>query len=343
MLYIEPESKDAAFHFSAEEYIVRDYPWDEPVMMVWQADRCAMLGCNQIAQAEIDMDFAKHAGIQIIRRSSGGGTIYTDMGTLLYTVIVPYTEDRYPPDIAKEDVAGPVVGALNMMGIHAVAEGRNDLIIDGRKISGLAQYIRHGRICTHGSLLYNTDLETLARVLRGDGDKIRSGAVRSVRSRVTNIIEHMDNPRSIEEFLGLFKQNLFRGRVFRERSLSEDDFVQIDRIYQQRYGNPSWTFTQSPKYTFHNSKRFTGGRVEIFLDVARGVVTSCSIRGDFLGVTPIRGLELELENILFQYNDFYKALCGIPLQPYLGSITADEFLSGIFMCCGAESHVMERR
>ena len=330
MLYVESESSDAAFHFSVEEYIVRDYPWNEPVFMIWQADKCAMLGANQIAEAEIDMGCAKREGIQIVRRSSGGGTIYMDLGSFLFTLIEPYTEERYQLDAAREKAAGPVVKALNMMGVPAEFKGRNDILVDGKKVSGLAQYARHGRICAHGSLLFDTDLEALARVLKTDDEKIRTKALRSVRSRVANTKDYMEHPCSVEEFREFLKRYLFSELDLREQTLSEHDLSQIGRIFRERYGDASWTFTQSPKYSFHSSKRFNGGKAEVFLDIANGAVASCSIRGDFLGTVPVRGLEQALEALPFQYQPFLDALGGISLQPYLGGITKDELLSCIF-------------
>jgi len=330
MIYIETESKDAAFHFSVEEYIVRHYPWGEPVMMIWRTDKCAMIGGNQIVEAEIDVGFARRQGIQIVRRSSGGGTIYTDPGALLYTVIQPQQAGCDSQEIARVHVAGPVVAALNKMGVPAKIEGRNDILVDQKKVSGFAQYARRGRLCTHGSLLYDTDLEILADVLRVDEEKIRSKALKSIRSRVTNIIDYMEPPCSLTEFLGLLKKHLLTGADVIRYMLTEHDLAEIDDIYLKQYGDPDWTFKRSPKFSFTNSKRFPGGKVEVNADVVKGIVNSCSIHGDFLGVSPIRELEMLFENKLFQYQAFADELSKVPLQPYLGSITQEELLSCFF-------------
>jgi len=330
MIYIETDSLDAAFHFSVEEHIVRTYPWDEPVLMIWRTNKCAMLGSNQIAQAELDVRYAEQEGIQIVRRSSGGGTIFTDPGTLLYTMIQPYSDEYYPLDIARQQVGGPVAEALEKMGIPARVEGRNDILVDGKKVSGLAQYVQNGRVCTHGSLLYDADLEMLTRVIRVDDEKIRSKALKSIRSRVTNLKEHLANPCSALEFRELLKQHLFCGQNVREVKLTDHDLSQVDAIYREKYGNPLWTLERSPKFTFSNSMRFPGGRVDVGLDVVKGVVSSCSIRGDFLGVVLIRGLESLFEGLPFQYQAFSDAIEGVSLLPYLGAISADELLSCIF-------------
>jgi len=329
-LYIQTNSKDAAYHFSVEEYITRNFSSDEPVMMIWQTKKTVMLGNYQVAAAEVNMGFAEEAGIELVRRSSGGGAIFTDLGTLLYTMILPYTQGQCTRQIAKETVAGAVVDALNKISIPAVHEGRNDILLDGKKISGLAQYIRRGRLCTHGSLLYDTNLDMLAQVLNVDEDKIRSKAIRSVRSRVTNIKPHMKQPLEVEDFRNLLKQKLFEGREIREYTLSEGELEAINCIYREKYANDCWTFESSPKFTLHNSKRFPAGKVEVYLDIVKGAVASCSIRGDFLGTVPIRGLEEQLEKQAFQYDVICDVLDGIMLEPYLGGITKSEFLSCIF-------------
>ena len=330
MIYIETKNRDAAFHFALEEFIMRDYPFAQPVMMIWQTGKCVMLGNNQSAEAEVDMGYLKREGILLIRRSSGGGAIFADPGTVFYTVILPHDKDRYPLTIAKEDVAEPVVQALRKMGVPAVVEGRNDILTDGKKISGFAQYSRYGRICTHGSLLYETDLDALAQVLQPDEKKIRTKALRSVRSRVANIKEYMNPPCSTLEFRDLLRRYLLSDRQAGDYFLTEHDIEQINEINVKKYLNPSWTYEQSPAFSFHNGKRFTGGKVEVYFDITKGAVSSCSIQGDFLGVIPISGLERVFEGKRFTPPDFCRALDGIELQPYLGEITKEELLSCVF-------------
>ena len=330
MIYIETGVRDAAFNFSVEEYVAKHFPRDEPVMMLWQASKCVMLGSNQIAEAEVDIGYSDKEGIQIVRRSSGGGTIFTDFGTLLYTVIRPYTKDCDPLEVAKECVAGPVAEALRSMGVPAKIEGRNDILVEGKKVSGFAQYIMYGRINTHGSLLFDTDLEMLSRVLRPDEGKVRSKAIGSVRSRVTNISDYMDHPCTITEFKELLKQSLFAGLQIMEHTLTDRDLFRIGGIYREKYGNPSRITEQAPKFSYRNSKRFAGGRVDAHFDIAKGVVTSCKIRGDFLSVIPIGSLEKMFEGKLFQRRIFAEVISGISLHLYLGNITGDEFLSCIF-------------
>ncbi|MDR3322313.1 MAG: lipoate--protein ligase [Synergistaceae bacterium] len=332
MLYIEAESTDAAFHFAVEEYLLLHFQSDEPVMMIWRADKCAMLGCNQIADAEIDLSAAARLGVQVVRRSSGGGTIFIDMGTLLYTFIMslPYNGLTDVKDIEREYVAGPVARALNRMGIPARIEGRNDILVENRKISGLAQYIRRNRLCTHGSLLYDADLDTLAQVLKPDEEKIRSKSIRSVHSRVANLAQYMDVPLSTEKFRDRIKENLHKSLNFLEYNLTEVDIVQIGRILREKYANPDWTFGKAPRFSFHNYVRFPAGKVEVFLEVRDGIIDSCRIAGDFLGLEPIVELEEHLESKAYKRHDIEEFLGRMELEPYLGGITREQLLSCLF-------------
>jgi len=328
--YIKPHGTDAAFHFSVEDYFMNHAPLTEPLFMIWQADKCAMLGSNQVAQAEVDLTYAHETGITLVRRQSGGGTIFTDMGTLLYTLILPETEGKSPQEIVREIFAAPMVRALNKLGIPAEMAGRNDLLVDGRKFSGLAQYARKGRVCSHGSLLVDTDLDMLTRVLQVDPEKILSKAIQSVRSRVTNLSEHMDTPMSALDFWAMLEDKLKEEWDLQPYELSPSDLATIDTIYRQKFGNPDWTFGKAPPFSLHNSIRFPGGKLDLFLDVKNGIIRACTICGDFLGTQPTRELEEKLEGVTLQYEAVEAALKDLDLTPYLGGITKEEALTCMF-------------
>ncbi|MDR1580661.1 MAG: lipoate--protein ligase [Synergistaceae bacterium] len=332
MLYIEPQSADAAFHFSVEEYFMTRAHADEAIFMTWRTGKCVMLGCNQIAHAEIDIRLADKSGIQIVRRSSGGGTIFTDPGVLLYTVILPlpYRGTNDVKRLESDYASGPVVSALRGMGIEARAEGRNDITLNGAKISGLAQYVKGNRLCTHGSLLFSANLDELAAMLKPDDGKIRSKALRSVRARVANISPLLPGVEDIEDFRRLLKINILEEQTDDEYVLTADDIARIEEIRRLKYANPDWTFGHAPKFSFHQTKRFAAGKVEIFLDIAEGVVKSCVIRGDFLGVTPIRGIEELLESQPYRRDAINRVLENADMSRYLGGVTKEQFMECVF-------------
>ena len=289
-----------------------------------------MLGSYQIARAEVNAPYAREQNIQIVRRQSGGGTIFTDMGTLLYTLITPDPGDMTPANIVREIFAAPIIRALHKLGIPAELKGRNDILVAGKKVCGIAQHARKGRICTHGSLLYDTDLDMLESVLQVDAAKIQSKAISSVRSRVANLKPHMEPPVSTPEFWVLLEEKLSEEWNLVPYTLTEADLAEVDNIYRERFGNPDWGRDRAPRFSLHNSKRFPAGRVEVFLDIAREMVVEAAICGDFLGTVPIRGLEAALEGRPFQYEPIAEALAGIELRPFLGEISTDELLSCLF-------------
>ena len=329
MLYIKPDSKEAAFHFAVEEYLLDHSAIDQPIFMIWQTERTAMLGLYQVVSAEVDREYAKEAGIKIVRRQSGGGTIFTDPGTLLYTLILPQAGSDLQA-VLREKLAGPVASALGKLGIPAKVEGRNDILVEGKKVSGLAQYARRGRVCTHGSLLYDTDLDMLAAVLQVDEEKILSKAIKSVRSRVTNLREYIATPVSTQEFWTLLEQKLAEHWELEEYKLNETDLAKVNEIYNQKYANPDWTFGRDPKFTLRGVKRFPAGKVEVYLEVAEGKAIACTICGDFLGTAPIRELESAFEGKAFNREAIADALAGVDTRPYLGDITREQLLSCIF-------------
>lgn len=305
---------------------------DEAMFMTWRTGKCVMLGCNQVAHAEIDVRLADESGIQIVRRSSGGGTIFTDLGVLLYTVILPlpYHGTSDVKRLESEHASGPVTSALRKMGIAASVEGRNDILLNGAKISGLAQYVKGNRLCTHGSLLFSANLDELAAILKPDDGKIRSKALRSVRARVANISPLLPGVGDIEDFRRLLKENVLEGKNAAEYILTPGDIADIEEIKRLKYANPGWTFGHAPKFSFHQAKRFAAGKVEIFLDIAEGVVKSCVIRGDFLGVTPIRELEELLESRPYRRDAVTSALEGMDMARYLGGISKEQFMECVF-------------
>ena len=321
MMLFEDPSKKASFHFAAEEYIMRDIKPTEPVYMVWQTGDTVMLGANQIADIEIDREYARFNGIDIVRRSSGGGAIFTDMGTLLYTIIIPYHDYMDPKEVAREYFSQPVTCVLRKLGVDAKAEGRNDIQIDGKKISGIAQYMKYGYLCTHGSLLFNADIEKLSRVLTVDQEKITSKAIRSVSSRVTNISNYSKTNDISALIAGLIESSSTERSIFSER-----DIVKINEIKQNQYESRDWTFGHNPPFTFRNAFRFPDGRVEVCLVIRNGVIEDCRIFGDFLALRSVFEIEDVILGTLYDGDSLSAVISNLKLTDYFGEVSKREFL-----------------
>ncbi|AMJ40555.1 lipoate--protein ligase [Anaerotignum propionicum] len=330
MIFIQPKDTDAAYHFAAEEFCMSSMGQTQDIFMLWQTDRCAMLGSNQIAQDEIDFDLAKQHNVQIVRRSSGGGTIYTDKGTLLCTRITPFSSGDDAKEIGRTQLAEPIIMALQKMGIHAEIKGRNDMLLEGKKISGLAQRLGKNCLCSHCSLLFDTDLSVLESILTVDESKLKNKGIASVRSRVTNILNHLSEKYDTQTFKALFKEALSEILPFELYSFSQEELASIEKIREEKFANPLWTYRTNHNFTHHSEKRLPLGKVEVYYEVKDSTISSCSIRGDFLSIKPIDELEKHLADTAFDKEALMTRLNEIDLLPYLGGIGAEEFLSILF-------------
>lgn len=330
MIFIQPKATDAALHFATEEYCMTALGHKQDIFMLWQTDRCAMLGSNQIAQDEIDLALAKQNDVQIVRRSSGGGTIYTDKGTLLCTLITPFSPEYDTKEIGRTRLAEPLILALQKMGVQGEIKGRNDMLINGKKFSGLAQRLGKNCLCSHCSLLFDTDLSVLEKILIVDESKIKNKGITSVRSRVTNIRQHLPDKHTTQEFKTHLIQAMAELIPMNTYAFSPEELAVIEKIREEKYANPLWTYRTNHNFTHHNEKRFPLGKVEVYLDIKEGRIASCSIRGDFLSIKPIEELEKHLTHKAFDKDALMAWVNDADLLPYLGGITADEFLSVLF-------------
>ncbi|MDR2505059.1 MAG: lipoate--protein ligase [Oscillospiraceae bacterium] len=328
MIYIEPAQQDAAYHFAAEEYVTQSFPQHDIVWMLWRNKPCVMLGQNQVADAEVNLREARRLGVAVTRRASGGGTIYTDEGTLQFTRIAPFSLGAGSVEREREALSEPLLYALRQIGANAKLDGRNDITLDGAKVSGMAQYYTRGRACSHASLLYSANLDALARVLRPDEDKIKAKALRSVRARVRNVADTR-SATPLSGFLPILI-NVIKEYGAAEHVLTPADHAAIERVRAEKYASDAWTYGKSPAFSFRSAKRFPQGNLDVSLDVAQGVIKNCVICGDFLGVLPTASLETRLVGVPYILADVRACLAGMDLRPYLGGIAADEFVSVMF-------------
>jgi len=330
MIFIEPKSFDPAFHFATEEFCMKHFP-GKTIWMLWRTDQCIMLGSNQIPGLEINLDVAKKHNVTLVRRPSGGGTIFTDPGTIQYSVITPYTKGMDTKKVKEEVLAATMLQVINeKLGVRAKLEGRNDIVIGGRKVSGLAQHISNGQLCGHGSLLYDTNLEILTEVLNPGEDKIKGKAIRSVRSRVTSLRSHLSPSLETEEFLRFLKKEWMDKNNMEEYILTGSDIEAIHKIRIAKYANDEWTYGKTPKYTYHNRVKYPLGIVEVFLKIEKGMIKECSIKGDFLGLLPIGELEEAFVRLSYQRERVEKMLAKKDIAPYLGGITKAQLLETMF-------------
>ncbi|KAA8679083.1 lipoate--protein ligase [Clostridium sp. HV4-5-A1G] len=326
MRYIETNSTNATYNFACEVFCMKRFKNDK-TMLIWQADNCVMLGRYQTAQTEVNFDAVKKIKADVIRRNTGGGTIYTDLGTLLYTFIMPVNNFE---DIDFSTTCRPIVYSLNKMGIKAELKGRNDILVGAKKISGNAQTVEGNVLCSHGSLLYNSNLDLIQDLLIVDKAKIKSKGIASVRSRMTNIIEYMPVRYSLYEFWQRLKEYLSEKEVMTEYRLSAEDIMEIERIRDEKFATWEWNMGNAPKFNYSNELRFPNGKVSVKLDINSGVVERCKINGDFLGLMPIEALEKIITGTKYSYEDMKMKLNNVNFDIYFRGISKDQFLKCIF-------------
>jgi lipoate---protein ligase len=328
MIYLETNSQDPTLNLALEEAVQE---WDQPenVMMLWQNRNAIIVGRYQNAEKEVNFDAANEIGAKVVRRSSGGGTVYHDMGNLNYTFI---RSIDYHQRLDLTILSKPMEEALNFMGIPALIQGRNDITLEGKKISGTAQRIHNKKLLHHGTLLFNTNLDVLQSVLNVNPSKIVSKGISSVRSRVTNIKEHVSEEKfpDIQAFWqGLVEAFAKEGPLTRVEIPAEIQ-ERAKFLQETKYQTWEWNFGHAPAFQYRNTKRFTGGNLEIDINVENGLIIDCRICGDFIGLVELDDLENSLVGIRYASDDILQKLHTVDLPLYLGSISAEEVVTCLF-------------
>lgn len=329
MKFIKNDSLNPYFNLALEEYCLKNLKSNEDYVILWRDEPSVIVGKNQNAIEEINSDFINHNKINVVRRITGGGAVYHDEGNLNFTFVT--TVDKLAAiDFKKYTI--PIINALGKFGVEAELSGRNDITIQDKKISGNAQYIHKGRLLHHGTLLFNSELDILGKALNVKKDKIQSKGIKSVRSRVTNINEYLTSEISIDEFKNLILKYLFefQGTSPEEYCLSNEDMNNINNLIKDKYSTWEWNYGKSPSFNFKNRRRFTGGSIEVFLDIKKGIVNECKIYGDFLAVYNIQDIEQKIKGSRYVKEDVKMLLEKFNIQKYFGAISVEEILECFF-------------
>ncbi len=313
-VFLYNSSTDPYFNLALEEYLLKSK--SENFICVWRNAPTVVVGINQNTVSEVNTAYTAKNGIKTVRRLTGGGAVYHDLDNVCYTFIAPYEKDSETFKIWSM----PVVEYLKTLGITAEFSGRNDLTIDGKKISGAAETVFKDRLLHHGTLLFNTDTEKLSFALKENKLKISDKAIKSVKSRVTNIKEYLKSSLSTEEFLlGLiahFKKN------FKEYVLDSDDIIAIEKLKLEKYSTFEWNVGESPKGENFSTKKFPYGIVELRFNTEKGKLKNIKINGDFFSISPISELENALTNVKYLRSEIVASLKSV--GDYIKGATAEE-------------------
>lgn len=324
MKYIENYSNDPRYNLAFEEYCFKYLPRDEDYLLLWINSPAIIIGKNQNTIEEVNSEYIKMKGIQVVRRITGGGAVYHDLGNLNFSIITNAEGSKI--DFKKYNIS--ILEALIKLGVKCELSGRNDITIEGKKFSGIAQSIWKDRVLNHGTLLFNTELDVLNNALNVKKDKIESKGVKSVKSRVTNIKDHLNVDVDIEEFREILARSILNTDDVEAKTLklNEEQLQEIDKLFQEKYSTWEWNYGSSPPFNYKNYRRFPFGSVEVRLEVKHGSISECKIYGDFFGTEDISILEKRLIGQKYEKEGLGKFLKEIDLKEYFGGIRKEDFL-----------------
>lgn len=323
--YLETHSTDPAYNLAFEEYVLT-HCREGDYLLLWQNDNTIVVGQNQNTVQEIDPAFVERHHITVVRRSTGGGAVYHDLGNLNYSFI---TDAGDAERMTMERFTRPVVEALTELGLQAEASGRNDILVEGRKVSGTAQRLTGGRILHHGTLLFDSRPEMVAGALRADPAKFTSKSTKSVKSRIGNIRDFLPQDMTLSDFWSWLKNRL-AGDGWSDGALTGEELAAVSRLADEKYRTWDWTYGRSPHFDMVSRGYFAGGRLEVGLSVAKGCISSIRFYGDFLSVTDTFPLCRALTGTPFREEAVREVLAGQPLAQMFGGITCEEILKTVF-------------
>lgn len=319
MRYIISENTDAYFNLASEEYLLKHT--DEQIFYLWRNDNAIIVGKNQNTLSEINVDYVKEKNIKVVRRLTGGGAVYHDLGNLNYTFI----ENKKKNFNDFRGFCGPITTALNEMGVEAEFSGRNDMTIEGKKFSGTAQCKYKDRVMHHGTLLFSSVKADISGALKPREIKFSGKSVKSVSSRITNISDHLEGDMDVIEFRNWVMKSV-AGGMDQVTTFSDLEVSEIIRLRDEKYAKWEWNYGHSPKFEMTREGRFPGGTVEVTLEVKKGVIEKIRIYGDFFGTRDVSTLESALTGVAHNEEVIGKVLQNLDIHDYMVNITKEDLL-----------------
>lgn len=325
MKYIfNPDIRDPKINLAVEEYILKHLNVEhEDYFLFYINGPSIIIGKNQNTSEEVNLKYVEENGIDVVRRLSGGGAVYHDEGNLNFSFI---TKDDGNSFNNFKKFTQPIVDALKKLGVDAEMTGRNDIQVGERKISGNAQFTTRGRMFSHGTLMFNSNIEEVVNSLNVSEEKMRSKGIKSVRSRVANITEFLDGEMEMDQFIEALLRSIYNGEEPERYVLRDEDWEIVQDISKERYANWDWNFGKSPKFDVETKRRFPIGTIDVRLNVNRGTITDAKIYGDFFGVGEIHDVEQVLIGTRFERAAIREQLAQIDIKHYFGNVELEELV-----------------
>ncbi len=325
MLVVDIKTTNPYRNLATEEYFL--YQRTEDFFMLWQNEPCIVVGRNQNTLAEINYEYVTEHNIPVVRRLTGGGAVFHDLGNLNYTFIEADAKDKFGNYAV---FSTPVLQVLHHLGVPATLSGRNDLLVDEKKICGNAQTMYHGRMMHHGCILFSANVNHLTNALKVNPLKIQSKGIQSVRSRVTNIAEHLPTPCSVTEFRQLLLTNVLSQEGNALYELTPQDREAIDKLYNEKYSTYEWNYGFKKAYSFCKDTLFPAGLVTLSMDIEEDKIAALSVKGDFFGIADVAEFENAMLGTSYAPTAILSRLQSLDFSSYFAGISPEEFSKAFF-------------
>lgn len=327
MLFVDNGgTTDARLNLALEEHVLRNKVTEDDLLLFYVNAPAIIIGRNQNTIEEINSDLVDARGVRVVRRVSGGGAVYHDLGNLNFSFMTRDVNTRFNRyDLFNK----PVVEVLRELGVPAEIGGRNDILADGRKISGNAQFATAGRMFSHGTLLLDSNLDDVTATLKPKPGKVESKGVKSIRSRVANISEFLSEPISVDELRDRILERIFGTRdraLIPSLAINAADWHAARELVERRYGNWNWNYGENPPSNVQRAQRFPVGEIDVRLDVHGGRITGARFFGDFMGRAEVVELESRLQGLVYDRAVLAEALADVDVRQYFGEIDPADVL-----------------
>lgn len=326
MLCIISPYSNPYFNLASEEYLLKSF--QEDVFLLYWNIPSIVVGKHQNTLAEINLPFVQEREILVARRISGGGTVFHDQGNLNFAF---FTSGKEGELVDYKRATRPIIEALEEMGLDVTLGKRNELLLNGLKISGMASHVFKQRVLHHGTLLFSSEMGNLSEALNTTRERFTDRAVKSVRSRVTNIRDHLTGRMDMEMFQKrILNHMLHTYDNAKPYHFSETEMQEIIALRDSKFSTWEWNFGYSPKYQFCRSISFNAGRFDLHMNVEKGVIRELKIEGDFTSQKDIILLEQMLVGTIHDPETMRMQLSGIDVSDYISGLENEKLLSGMF-------------
>lgn len=327
MQYIPTNWDIPYFNMALEEYILGSKNFTGNYFFFYVHAPSIIVGRFQNTVEEINTDYVRDNHIYVARRITGGGAVYHDAGNLNFSFIV--NAEGYGGGF--ETYTRPVIAAIKALGAEAILSGRNDILIDGKKISGNAQCVRSGKLLQHGTILFDSKLDNLVRALSVNDLKIISKGIKSVRSRVTNLKEHLPDGITIDILRERILAEIAAEYGMQTHTLTDDDIAAVSLLAAERFATREWNYGRSPAYSFRNKRKYDYGLVEARLDIKEGTIRDMILYGDFFTKGNLGELTTLFANTPYDRESLSNILEKHPPGDYIIGMDAKDLMELIYV------------